>query len=84
MTKNEMGLYGTMQTHGLILRTFDSRFIYKHVQDFFMGPCEHMGLLPELGPCCFSLCARLYYTWVLLITATLYASWALTSSLATG
>ena len=72
----EMGLYGTMQTRGLILRTFDSRFIHKHAEYFFMGPYEHMDLLPELGPCCFSLCIRLYYTWVLPITATLHASWA--------
>ena len=73
---HEMGLYGTMQTHGLILTTFNSRFIHKHAQYFFMGPCEHMDLLPGLGPYRFSLCIRLYYTWVLPITATLYASWA--------
>jgi hypothetical protein len=48
----------------------------EHVQHFVMGPYEYMHLLLRLGPRCFFRGIQLYYTWVLLTTTTIYATWA--------
>jgi hypothetical protein len=46
------------------------------MQRFVMGPYEYMHLLQRLGPCCFFQGIRLYCTWVLPSTTTMYATWA--------
>src|SRR5437588_2205974 len=51
----------------------------EHIQHFVMGPYKYMHLLQRLGPCCFFQGIRLYYTWVLPSTTTMYATWALTT-----
>ena len=46
----------------------------EHVQHFVMGLYEYMRLLQRLGPRCFFRGIRLYCTWVLPTTTTMYAT----------